>query len=107
MKYLSFLLAAALKSEVLLKQVLPAVTNHSFDLTPIFRAALFDLLAQHSRYSLSVNHVGGLPLPLWLLLMCRDVIYSNSFVFALECFSSPRQGGQKALPFSMCSEERH
>lgn len=35
MKYLSFLLAAALKSEVLLKQVLPAVSNHSFDLIPI------------------------------------------------------------------------
>lgn len=35
MKYLSFLLAATLKSEVLLKQVLPAVTNHSFEFIPI------------------------------------------------------------------------
>lgn len=35
MEYLSFLLAATLESEVLLKQVLPAVCNHSFDLIPI------------------------------------------------------------------------
>lgn len=35
MEYLSFLLAATLKSEVLLKQVFPAATNHSFYPIPI------------------------------------------------------------------------
>lgn len=47
---------------------------------------MFDLLAQHSRCSLSVNHVSVLPLPLWLLLMCREVIHSHSFVFCLWKF---------------------
>lgn len=63
MKYLCFLLAATLKSEVLLKQVLPAVTNHSFDLIPI------PVVLSRQLCLIFLPSIPGIPC-LWIMLVC-------------------------------------